>query len=142
MKHLLWALLVASPLAAQQTVVVPDVTINLPPLEITNEITVMTDSAMIANLTRNLEALRVQIAERECNACEGANTTTKIAVAVLLPVLVWIAWEIRGIRKNSAGIPGEPGKDGADGKDGQDGQDGEDGEDHDDDHHHKYGESE
>ena len=112
-----------SPLVAQQTVVVPDVenVINLPPLEITNEITVMSDSAMIANLNRNLEALRVEIAAQECNTCGGANTTTKVAVAVLIPVLVWIAWELRGIKNNSAGIPGEPGKDGVVGEDGEDG---------------------
>ena len=142
MKYLICALLVASPLAAQQTVTIPppDIIVNLPPLEITNEIRVMSDSAMIANLNRNLEALREQIAERECNTCGGANTTTKVAVAVLIPVLIWIAWELRGIKNNSEGTPGAPGKDGVDGADGQDGKDGEDGEDHDDDHH-QYGES-
>ena len=121
--RLLALLLLAVPLSAQQTVVVPDVenVINLPALEITNEITVMSDSAMIANLNRNLEALRVEIAAQECNTCGGANTTTKIAVAVLIPVLVWIAWELRGIKNNSAGVPGEPGKDGVDGEDGEDG---------------------
>jgi hypothetical protein len=126
------ALLLAAPLSAQveQRTLVPDVNVNLPPLEITNEITVMSDSAMIANLNRNLEALRVEIASQECNTCGGANTTTKIAVAVLIPVLVWIAWELRGIKNNSAGVPGEPGRDGSDGVDGEDGTDGE---------HHDHG---
>ena len=121
--RLLTLLLLAVPLSAQveQRTLVPDVNVNLPPLEITNEITVMSDSAMIANLNRNLEALRVEIAAQECNTCGGANTTTKVAVAVLIPVLVWIAWELRGIKNNSAGIPGEPGKDGVDGEDGEDG---------------------
>lgn len=127
--------LLAAPLGAQQT----SQTTLVAPVEITNEhpitneinIEVMTDSAMVANLNRNLEALRTQIAEGECNTCGGANTTTKIAVAVLLPVLVWIAWELRGIKNNSAGVPGERGKDGSDGVDGQDGKDGE--------HHHDRG---
>ncbi len=121
--RLLVLLLLAAPLSAQQTqtTLVPDVNVNLPPMEITNEITVMSDSAMIANLNRNLEALRVEIAAQECNTCGGANTTTKVAVAVLIPVLVWIAWELRGIKNNSAGVPGEPGRDGVDGEDGEDG---------------------
>ncbi len=122
--RLLVLLLLAAPLSAQQTVVYPDVqidnTVNVEPTPI--EITVMSDSVMISNLNRNLEALRQQIADSERG---GANTTTKIAVAVLIPVLVWIAWELRGIKNNSAGIPGEPGRDGSDGVDGQDGEDGD-----------------
>ena len=67
--RLLILLLLAAPLSAQveQRTLVPDVNVNLPPLEITNEITVMSDSAMIANLNRNLEALRIEIAAQECN---------------------------------------------------------------------------
>lgn len=113
-----------SPLSAQQTVVVPDVDITVNGDTIVVNVTVMSDSTMLANLNRNLEALHQQIADSECNTCGGANTTTKIAVAVLIPVLVWIAWELRGIKNNSAGVPGEPGKDGSDGVDGEDGTDG------------------
>ena len=136
--RLLALLLLAAPLAGQQTVVVPDVNVQGDSIFITNEVNVevMSDSVMIANLNRNLEALRVIIAEQECNTCGGANTTTKIAVAVLIPVLVWIAWELRGIKNNSEGVPGPAGQDGSDG---QDGEDGEDGHDDDDDDH--YGES-
>ncbi len=122
--RLLILLLLAAPLSAQQTVVVPDVNVQVEPTPITieNNVEVMSDSAMIANLNRNLEALRVEIAAQECNTCGGANTTTKVAVAVLIPVLVWIAWELRGIKNNSEGIPGQPGKDGSDGVDGVDGE--------------------
>jgi hypothetical protein len=118
-------------------VVVPDVNVVVDPTPITieNNVQVMSDSVMIANLNRNLEALRVEIAAQECNTCGGANRTTKIAVAVLIPVLVWIAWELRGIKNNSAGVPGEPGKDGSDGVDGEDGEDGHH------DHRRKHGES-
>ena len=100
MKYLLCALLVASPLAAQdpQTVVVPNVenTINLPPLEITNEITVMSDSAMIANLNRNLEALRLEIAAQECNTC-GGSTVVRIGQGALVLIAAFMAWQVKKI---------------------------------------------
>ena len=100
MKYLLCALLVASPLAAQdpQTVVVPNVenTINLPPLEITNEITVMSDSAMIANLNRNLEALRLEIAAQECNTC-GTSNVVRAGQGVLVLIAAFMAWQVKKI---------------------------------------------
>jgi len=100
MKYLLCALLVASPLAAQdpQTVVVPNVenTINLPPLEVTNEITVMSDSAMIANLNRNLEALRLEIAAQECNTC-GGSTVVRIGQGALVIIAAFMAWQVKKI---------------------------------------------
>ncbi len=98
MKYLICALLVASPLAAQQTVVVPDVTntINLPPLEVTNEITVMTDSAMIANLNRNLEALRVEIAAQECNTCGGSDLV-RVGQGALVLIAAFMAWQMKKI---------------------------------------------
>jgi len=100
MKYLLCALLVASPLAAQdpQTVVVPNVenTVNLPPLEITNEITVMSDSAMIANLNRNLEALRLEIAAQECNTC-GGSTVVRIGQGALVLIAAFMAWQVKKI---------------------------------------------
>ncbi len=126
-------LLLAVPLAAQDPIIIPqvppivEITVEPTPIEVTVE--VMTDSAMIANLNRNLEALRIEIAAQECNNCGGASTTTKIAVGVLVPVLFWIALELRGIKNNSVGLPGAPGQDGADGKDGVDGLDGSDGAD-------------
>lgn len=149
MRYLL-LLLMASPLAAQ------DRNVSIVPAEQTNNIYIqydslrailedvfapqpaaMSDSVRQANFERNMEAFRELVAERnqECNTCGGANTTTKIAVGVLIPVLVWIAWELRGIKNNSEGVPGPAGKDGSDGVDGQDGKDGEDADD--DDH---YGE--
>lgn len=130
--RLLALLLLAAPLSAQQTVVVPDVNVQVEPTPITieNNVQVMSDSAMVANFNANMDAFRAYLEqERECNTCGGASTTTKVAVAVLIPVLVWIAWELRGIKNNSAGIPGEPGKDGSDGVDGEDGHH---------DHRHKH----
>ena len=88
------ALLLAAPLSAQQTstTIVPDVNVNLPPLQITNEITLMTDSAMIANLAENNRLLReMLLAERECDTCGGASTTAQFALGVVGPLLLWIA---------------------------------------------------
>ena len=148
--RLLLLLLLAVPLSAQveQRTLVPDVNVNLPPLEIINQITVMSDSAMIANLNRNLEALRLEIAAQGCNTCGGTSTTTKLALGAVMPLLFWMAISLHRGSKDSPdhhpgergpqgpqgepgetgpsgppgeqGPPGEPGKDGKDGKDGQD----------------------
>lgn len=92
--------LCAGPLSAQepQTVVVPNVenTVNLPPLEITNEITVMSDSAMIANLNRNLEALRLEIAAQECSTC-GGSTVVRIGQGALVLIAAFMAWQVKKI---------------------------------------------
>ncbi len=81
-----------------QTVVVPNVenTINLPPLEIFNEITVMSDSAMIANLNRNLEALRLQIAAQECNTCGGSDLV-RVGQGALVLIAAFMAWQVKKI---------------------------------------------
>lgn len=124
-------LLFAAPLTAQNrdiSIVPAENIINITNPPIVNNITLMSDSAMIANLNANLVALREQITADKCNTCGGATTTTKIAVAVLIPALLWIAWELRGIKNNSQGTPGAPGKDGIDGMDGQDGEPGPPGE--------------
>ncbi len=89
-----------APLSAQepQTVVVPNVenTVNLPPLEVFNEITVMSDSAMIANLNRNLEALRIQIAAQECNTCGGSDLV-RAGQGVLVLIAAFMAWQVKKI---------------------------------------------
>jgi len=97
---LVMGVLWVGPLAGQdpQTVVVPNVenTINLPPLEVTNEITVMSDSAMIANLNRNLEALRLEIASQECNTC-GGSTVVRIGQGALVLIAAFMAWQVKKI---------------------------------------------
>jgi hypothetical protein len=96
--RLLILLLLAAPLSAQveQRTLVPDVNVNLPPLEITNEITVMTDSAMIANLNRNLEALRVEIAAQECNTCGGSDLV-RVGQGALVLIAAFMAWQVKKI---------------------------------------------
>ena len=127
------SLTVAS-LSAQDPIIIPQVPpvveITVDPTPIINNIYLMTDSAMIDNLNRNLEALRIEIAAQECDTCGGTSSIVRVG-AILLPVLLWIGWELRGIKNNSAGTPGEDGVDGVDGQDGEDGKDGK----------HQYGES-
>ncbi len=91
-------LLIALPLAGQQTVVVPDVSVVVEPPAITNEITVevMTDSAMIANLNRNLEALRLEIASLECNTC-GTSNVVRAGQGALVLIAAFMAWQVKKI---------------------------------------------
>ena len=103
-------LLLAAPLSAQQTVVVPDVVvpITVPVPEVTvNVPPSMSDSTRAVNLALNNELLR-QLLERDgCNTCGGANGTT-VAVSVLIPVLLWMAWELRGIKNKEHPAHPEP----------------------------------
>jgi hypothetical protein len=96
-------------LAGQDPIVIPQVppvvenTINLPPLEITNEITVMSDSAMIANLNANLVGLRQEIAERECNTCGGSNLV-RVGQGALVIIAAFMAWQVKRIADRPADI--------------------------------------
>ncbi len=98
---LLTGVLWVGPLSAQEPITIPqiapEVNVNLPPLEITNEITVMSDSAMIANLNRNLEALRLEIAAQECNACGGGSTVVRIGQGALVIIAAFMAWQVKKI---------------------------------------------
>ena len=96
--RLMILLLLAAPLSAQQQVTIPppDINVNLPPLEITNEITVMTDSVMLANLNRNLEALRLEIAAQECNTC-GSSNVVRAGQGVLVLIAAFMAWQVKKI---------------------------------------------
>ena len=95
-----------SPLAGQQqtTTIVPDVEVTLPPMQITNEITVMSDSVMIANLNRNLEALRLQIAAQECDTCGGTATVVRIGQGALVLIAGFMAWQLKRLADRPADI--------------------------------------
>jgi hypothetical protein len=99
------ALLIAAPLAGQQqaTVLTPDVEVTLPPMQITNEITVMTDSTQLANLNANLEALRIEIAAMECNTCGGTPTVIQAANVALVAAAFFIGWQLKGIKEKPNG---------------------------------------
>lgn len=80
------------------TVLTPDIEVTVNGDTTVVNVNVMTDSTMLARLNENLEALREQIAASDCNTCGGASTTNKIAVGIVIPVLIWIAMELRGIK--------------------------------------------
>ena len=92
--------LLAAPLAAQEPIIInqqpPVVNLTTPPPQVFNEITVMTDSAMIANLNRNLEALRLQIAAQECNTC-GSSNVVRAGQGVLALIAAFMAWQVKKI---------------------------------------------
>ncbi len=92
--------LLAAPLGAQQT----SQTTLVAPVEITNDhpvtneinVNVMTDSTMLANLNRNLEALRLEIAAQECNTC-GSSNVVRAGQGVLVLIAAFMAWQVKKI---------------------------------------------
>jgi hypothetical protein len=56
----------------------------------------MTDSAMIANLNRNLEALRLEIAAQECNTC-GSSRVVRAGQGALVLIAAFMAWQVKKI---------------------------------------------
>ncbi len=106
MKLLLVLILMAAPLSAQLperiTLERPEVNIDLPPMEITNEINVLTDSTMMARFNENMERSYAQREEQECS-CGGATTTAKLTLGILGPLLTWIAISLhRSANKNDS----------------------------------------
>ena len=89
-----------APLAAQEPIIInqqpPVVNLTTPPPQVFNEITVMTDSTMLANLNRNLEALRLEIAARECNTC-GSSNVVRAGQGVLVLIAAFMAWQVKKI---------------------------------------------
>ncbi len=92
--------LLAAPLGAQQT----SQTTLVAPVEITNDhpitneinVNVMTDSTMLANLNRNLEALRLEIAAQECNTC-GTSGYVRAGQGALVLIAAFMAWQVKKI---------------------------------------------
>ncbi len=103
MRLALVLLLLAAPLAAQQDSTVAIVTINGDTVMVDIDVLVRHEAnplpdSLLANFDRNMAELARLIAEDNEESATPANTTTKIAVGVLIPVLVWIALELRGIK--------------------------------------------
>ena len=96
----LWVGLLSAPLAAQQTVVVPNVTVpvTVTPTPVVNNINVMSDSVMIANLVENNRLLReMLVEERECGTCGGTATVVRIGQGALVLVAAFLAWQVKRI---------------------------------------------
>ncbi len=104
MRLALVLLLLAAPLAAQQdSTVVRIVTLDGDTVMVNVEVLIRHEAnplpdSLLANFDRNMAELARLIAEDNEESATPANRTTKIAVGVLIPVLVWIALELRGIK--------------------------------------------
>lgn len=119
-------LLLAAPLSAQQTVIVPNVDVAAP--NVTNEVTVNVpplDSALVAAqiardeaAIRQMEIIAAYFEDCGCTS-QGGSRATQVATGGIALFLGLIWWELRKGSKD--GIDGAPGKDGKDGADGQDG---------------------
>lgn len=105
MKIALVLLLLAAPLTAQDrdiSIVPAENIINIAGDSIFIQVDVMTDSAALANLNRNLEALRQQIADKQCNTCGSAPVTQKLALGIVGPLLLWIAISLHNSRNQDS----------------------------------------
>lgn len=95
-------LLLAAPLAAQQTVVVPNVNVEVQveptPFEIFIQPSSMSDSAMVANLAENNRLLRERLTQEQgCNTCGGTSTVVRIGQSTLILIGAFMAWQLKRI---------------------------------------------
>lgn len=104
------ALLLASPLvAAQQTVTIPppDINVNLPPMEITNEITVVSDEERLERIAVAIEGLAQAIAECGCSGQPSAPGYVRIGQGALVIAAFFIGFQLKGIKNNTADKPSD-----------------------------------
>lgn len=87
------ALLLAAPLAAQQTqtTVVPDVEITVNGDTIVVNVEVLSDSVKLARIADAMESIAAAIEAQGCDQCGGASTTAKLGLGLAVPILLWIA---------------------------------------------------
>lgn len=104
---LLVALLLATPLAAQQTVVVPDVSVVVEPAAITNEITVIVSDSLVAAVIDRLQAsLDSAVAVlTDCDRCESGGTSTVVRVGqgALVFAAFLIAYQLKRLVDKETG---------------------------------------
>ena len=136
MSHIIPVLfLLAAPLSAQQTVVVPDVivTVEPTPIEITVEAQPL-DSAQVARDEAAQRAMEIIADYLETCGCvnTGPSTVTVIGNAALTFAVLLVAYQVGKERPDHhpgpAGPPGEPGPAGPTGETGPPGERGERGE--------------
>ena len=90
-----------APLSAQQTVEipVPDVNVNLPPMQVTNEITVevMSDSVADARIAEAMESIAGEIAAQGCDQCAGTSGVVRVGQGALVLMLGYVAYQLKRI---------------------------------------------
>ena len=103
MKVLLALLVLAIPIQAQQTVVVPDVIIeNEHP--ITNEITieVMSDEERLDRIAIAIEGIAVILAECGCAEPQTTSNVVRIGQGALVIAAFFIGFQLKGIKDNTS----------------------------------------
>jgi hypothetical protein len=108
--RLLVLLLLAAPLGAQQNVTIPppDINVNLPPMEITNEITVISDEERLERIAVAIEGLAQAIAECGCVEQPSAPGYVRIGQGALVLAAFFIGFQLKGIKNNTADKPSDP----------------------------------
>ena len=74
-----------------QTTIVPDVIVGPTPVEIFNEVTVMSDSTMLARIADILQGMRDDAAAKECDTCGSTSNVVRVGQAGLVLMAFWIA---------------------------------------------------
>jgi len=98
------ALLLAAPLvAAQQTVTIPppDINVNLPPMEVTNEITVMPDSVRLERIAAAVEGIAAILAECGCTQPQGTTYVERGVQGAFMLAAFFIGFQLKGIKDNT-----------------------------------------
>lgn len=107
MRHLtlVAALLLAAPLAAQQTstTVVPDVEITVNGDTIVVNVEVMSDSVRLARIADALEGIAVALEECGCAQPQGTSTVVRIGQGALVLAAFFIGFQLKGIKDEIGG---------------------------------------
>jgi hypothetical protein len=94
------ALLLAAPLvAAQQTVVVPDVVVEVEPTPITNEITVevMSDSVRLERIAAAVEDIAAILAECGCAEPSSTSNLVRVGQGALVLAAFFIGFQVKRV---------------------------------------------
>ncbi len=79
------------------TIPPPDINVNLPPMEVTNNITVMSDSVRLARIADAVEALAQAIAECGCTQPTGTSTVVRIGQGALVLAAFFIGFQVKRV---------------------------------------------
>jgi hypothetical protein len=105
------ALLIAPPLvAAQQTVVVPDVVVEVGPTPITieNTIEVMSDEERLDRIAAAVEGIAAILAECGCTQPSGPTYVERGVQGALVLAAFFIGFQLKGIKDNTADKSSDP----------------------------------
>ncbi len=104
------ALLLASPLVAQQTsqTIVPDVEITVNGDTIVVNVEVMSDSTRLARIADAMEGIAAILEECGCTQPQGTNNLVRIGQGALVLAAFFIGFQLKGIKDNTASKSDDP----------------------------------